>query len=126
MIGKNFLMPIDNNELDTRIALNFKRLSEGDYYHFENIFSPAEYTWYGDKEGRALLAFVSHFRMSGKVIVCMEQMLAEIENHFNTDGYFGPINDSEIYEQQLSGHSWLLRGLCEHYEAFGEHGRGGH
>ena len=45
MIGKNFLMPIDNNELDTRIALNFKRLSEGDYYHFENIFSPAEYTW---------------------------------------------------------------------------------
>lgn len=120
MIEKVLLIPIDNNELETRIALNFKRLSQGDYYHFENIFSPAEYTWYGDKEGRALLAFVSHFRMSGKVIACMEQMLTEIEKRFNADGYFGPIYDSEIHEQQLSGHSWLLRGLCEHYEAFGD------
>ena len=64
MIDKILLSPIDSNELDTRIDLNFKRLSEGDYYNFENIFSPSEYTWYGDKEGRALLAFVSHFRMS--------------------------------------------------------------
>ena len=47
MIDKAFLSPIDSNELDTRIDLNFRRLSEGDYYHFENIFSPSEYTLMG-------------------------------------------------------------------------------
>lgn len=118
MIGKQEIF--DQNELETRIALNFKRLSEGAYYAFENIFSPPEYDWYGDKEGRALLAFVSHFKISKKAIPCMERMLAEMENRFNTDGYFGPVYVDEIHEQQLSGHSWLLRGLCEHYEMFGD------
>ena len=112
--------PIDNTELEARIDLNFKRLSEGDYYSFENIFSPPKYSWYGDKEGRALLAFVSHYRISGRVIPCMEQMLSVMADRFNSDGYFGPIHKDYIHEQQLSGHSWLLRGLCEHYEAFGD------
>ena len=69
--------PIDSVELETRIDLNYKRLSEGDYYSFENIFAPAEYSWQGDKEGRALLAFVSHYKISGRSIPCMEQMLDE-------------------------------------------------
>lgn len=50
----------------------------------------------------------------------MEQMLAQMPAHLNADGYFGPIFTHEIHEQQLSGHSWLLRGLCEHYELFGD------
>ena len=50
----------------------------------------------------------------------MERMLASMQDHFNADGYFGPIYRDAIHEQQLSGHSWLLRGLCEHYEVFAD------
>ena len=110
------LKTIDPTELETRIMLNFKRLSGGDYFQFDKIFSPETYTWYGDKEGRALLAFVTHQRMSGRIIPCMTQMMAEMPHRFNADGYFGPIFGDKIHEQQLSGHSWLLRGLCEYYE----------
>lgn len=119
MNRENF-MSFDTVELETRISLNFKRLSEGDYYSFEKIFSPPEYSWYADKEGRALLAFVSHYKMSGKAISCMDLMLSNMKDHLNADGYFGPIYQDAIHEQQLSGHSWLLRGLCEHYEAFAD------
>ena len=111
-------MPIDPNELSTRIALNYRRLAEGDYYSLEKIFSPKEYSWQGDKEGRALLAFVSHYKISGKTIPCMEGMLEKMPQMLNRDGYFGVIDPNLIHEQQLSGHSWLLRGLCEHYEVF--------
>lgn len=116
----HFTKPIEKEELKTRIKLNFDRLANGDYYSFEKIFSPASYSWYGDKEGRALLAFACHFKISGKKIPCMEMMLAEMENRMNAEGYLGPIYRDKIHEQQLSGHSWLLRGLCEHYELFGD------
>ncbi len=114
------MIPVSEKELEERIKLNYQRLSTGDYYSIEDIFSPKKYDWYGDKEGRALLAFVCHYNISGAVIPCMEQMLAQIDSHFNSDGYFGPVWQSEIHEQQLSGHSWLLRGLCQHYEAFSD------
>lgn len=107
---------IEDAELAERIERNFKRLSEGDYYQFEKIFSPQTYTWYGDKEGRALLAFVSHWRISGRVIPCMPKLLEKLKDKCNADGYLGPVFPSQIHEQQLSGHSWLLRGLCEYYE----------
>ena len=110
----------NDTQLQTRIALNYQRLATGDYYSIEDIFSPAHYDWCGDKEGRALLAFMCHYKISGKIIPCMEQMLQQMPDHLNPQGYFGPIWETEIQEQQLSGHSWLLRGLCEHYEVFGD------
>ena len=113
-------IPINETELQTRIALNYRRLSTGDYYSIEDIFSPAHYDWCGDKEGRALLAFLCHYKISGQIIPCMEQMLEQLNDHLNSQGYFGPMWEHEIQEQQLSGHSWLLRGLCEHYEIFGD------
>lgn len=113
-------VPVNEAELQNRIALNYQRLSTGDYYSIEDIFSPKHYDWCGDKEGRALLAFMCHYKISGKIIPCMEQMLAQLPDHLNPQGYFGPIWEQEIQEQQLSGHSWLLRGLCEHYEIFGD------
>ena len=113
-------VPVNEAELQTRIALNYRRLSTGDYYSIDEVFSAEDYDWYGDKEGRALLAFLCHYKISGNVIPCMEQMLAQLDEHLNPQGYFGPIWEQEIQEQQLSGHSWLLRGLCEHYEIFGD------
>ena len=41
-----------------------------------------------------------------------------MDEHLNSRGYFGPVFEQDIHEQQLSGHSWLLRGLCAHYEVF--------
>jgi len=107
-------------ELARRIELNFTRLSEGDYYQIGEIFAPAEYDWPGDKEGRALLAFVSLYKATGKKIPCMEEMLALMPGKLNEKGYIGKAEDEIVIEQQLSGHSWLLRGLCEHYEQFGD------
>lgn len=112
------IVPISQSELNERITLNFRRLSEGDYYHIDQIFAPMDYGWYGDKEGRALLAFVSHYRISHQIIPCMQEMMAQMDAHLNADGYFGPMHPHAIDEQQLSGHSWLLRGLCEYHEAF--------
>lgn len=48
-------LPIDEQELRTRIDLSYDRLANGDYYRIDQIFSPSDYDWYGDKEGRALL-----------------------------------------------------------------------
>lgn len=51
---------LDEKELRERINLNRNRLLNDSYYTIDGIFSPSDYDWYGDKEGRALLAFVSH------------------------------------------------------------------
>lgn len=112
--------PISKQELKTRIDLNFSRLSGDPYYQIGDVFSPATYAWYGDKEGRALLAFVSHYKISGKKIPCMEQMMEKMPEMLNEKGYLGNVETDLFQEQQLSGHSWLLRGLCEYYEAFGD------
>lgn len=109
---------INETELQTRIDLNYNRLHDGDYYKIGEVFSPEDYDWYGDKEGRALLAFVSHYKISGKKIPCMQEMVEKLPEHLNEKGYFGPIFETEIHEQQLSGHSWALRGFCEYYEQF--------
>lgn len=50
----------------------------------------------------------------------MSLMLEKMGERLNTQGFFGPILEDDIHEQQLSGHSWLLRGLCEHYEYYGD------
>ncbi len=110
--------PISEKELQTRIALNAEHLENDPYYQIENVFSPAEYTWQGDKEGRALLAFVSHYKITGKKIACMEELLQKMSEKLNEKGYFGVPLENILSEQLLSGHSWLLRGLCEHYEQF--------
>ncbi len=111
---------LDQNELAERISRSFHRLADHEYYQIDDVFSDPDYDWYGDKEGRALLAFMSHYKISGNLIPCAEQMLAALPEKVNEGGYFGPLAGEVIHEQQLSGHSWFLRGLCEHYDAFGD------
>lgn len=110
----------DTSELNERIELNFNRLQSDAYYQIGDVFAPADYEWYGDKEGRALLAFVSHYKISGRKIPCMDEMMREMAKHCNAHLFFGPLSGEIIHEQQLSGHSWLLRGLCEYHEQFGD------
>lgn len=112
--------PVSEQELQHRIRLSYQRLSQTPYFHIENVFSPATYGWQGDKEGRALLAFVSHYKMTGEKIPCMEQLIAQYSEKCNELSYLGKIQTDIISEQCLSGHSWVLRGFCEHYEQFGD------
>jgi hypothetical protein len=109
---------ISKKELEERIKLNYDRLEKDPYYQIGDVFSPDDYDWYGDKEGRALLAFVSHYKISKKKIPCMDELISLLPHHLNEKGYMGKIFHNEIHEQQLSGHSWLLRGLCEYYLQF--------
>jgi hypothetical protein len=111
---------LNEAELQERIERSFRRLADSAYYQIGEIFSPADYDWPGDKEGHTLLAFMSHYKINGRVIPCMEQMLKALPEKVNEAGYFGPVMHELLHEQQLSGHNWLLRGLCEHYEVFGD------
>jgi len=110
---------INKTELNERIERNFCRLREP-YYDIDHVFSPLEYDWYGDKEGRALLAFVSHYAIHGRKIPCMEKMLDDIPKKTNKYYFFGDTDTDIINEQQLSGHNWYLRGLLSHYEIFSD------
>ena len=67
---------IPTDELNQRIKLNCNRMSAS-YYDIDNVFIKAA-RWPGDKEGRALLAFVCHYKMSGVKIPCMDKMIEKI------------------------------------------------
>ena len=109
---------ISDTELSERIKLNHRRMSEP-FYDIDNVFAPVDAKWPGDKEGRALLAFVSLVNAGESEIACMEQMIAQLPQRLNSKGCLGPVSDG-FFEQQLSGHSWLLRGLCEYYLKYGK------
>lgn len=114
---------IDTDELYERIALNKNRLLTGDEYAIENVFtSVGEYDWKGDMEGRALLAYVSHYKIDGVRAPWLDKFFSSYTEKTCGKLYFEAPENSKgiISEQQLSGHSWLLRGLCEHYECFGD------
>lgn len=110
---------VDETELKKRILKNAARLSDP-YYQIGEVFADAGYGWQGDKEGRALLAFVCHYEMLGEKNPCMEEMIAALPEKTNRYGYFGRTDTQWIDEQQLSGHSWYLRGLLAYYQQFGE------
>ena len=104
-------------ELHERIRRNQNRLLDS-YYQIDEIYQAFDAKWPGDKEGRALLAFVHHAEMTGFENPCMKPFLHQFEKKRNERGYLGPITEDHLFEQQLSGHSWMLRGLCAYYEHY--------
>ena len=114
---------IREEELSARIGLNKDRLTTGDKYQLDALLrSIGSYSWKGDMEGRALLAFMSHYKIDGSIIPCMNELYEVFEEKTCGRLYFVENADLNglVSEQQLAGHSWLLRGLCEHYECFGD------
>ena len=104
--------------MDIKIEKSFSRLSDAPYNDC-NLFSPAEYDWPGDWEGRALLAYCRLYSLTGEKIPAMEKIMSMLEQKTNRLGYFGKELDlNAIDEQQLSGHGWFLRGLMAYYELF--------
>jgi hypothetical protein len=107
-----------SGELLQRALLNFDRL-EGEEYRVPAVLrsKPEDtYEWPGDFEGRAILGLVMLARATHREPKYLTDIFTHLIPCFNGDGYLGkPIRDGIADEQQISGHSWLLRGLCEHY-----------
>ena len=102
------------------IEKNFQRLSAAPY-DFEHVLRGGECAWPGDFEGRALLAFLCHYHMSGREIPCMRRLMAALPEHTNEYLFIGDVPDGRtVNEQQLSGHNWYLRALVDWAETFGD------
>ena len=60
-------LPVSEKELEERIELNYNRLKDDPYYKINQVFSPSDYGWMGDKEGRVMHRRHSHrCEMTGK------------------------------------------------------------
>lgn len=104
--------------MDIRIEKSFERL-RSEPYATGNLFSPPDYDWPGDWEGRALLAYCRLYSLTGCKIPAMDKIMEMLCEKTNEQGYFGALLDTQaIDEQQLSGHGWFLRGLMAYYELF--------
>lgn len=107
-------------ELAERINRNFDRM-ESELYRPAAVYWSEEESggWPADKEGRTMLALVMDARASGRTPVYLKELVGMLPSHLNERGYMGSVHDF-VDEQQLSGHGWLLRALCEYYEWTGD------
>lgn len=102
-------------EIGARAGLLYSRL-ETPMYRPEMIFTVETAGWPGDWEGRTILALTMLAQTTGKEPAYLDAIVEQLENHCNEKGYMRQIlENGDVDEQQLSGHSWLLRGLCEYY-----------
>jgi hypothetical protein len=103
-------------ELGRRMGQNFGRL-QSDIYRPGALWRQTNWkSWPGDFEGRALLADTLLARATGEIPAYYDAMAGAYPKQLNEHGYFGPSLDGHaINEQQLSGHGWYLRALCEVY-----------
>jgi hypothetical protein len=102
-------------ELGFRSILNYTRL-EGQWYRPDEVFQADKHGWPGDWEGRVILALTLLAQSTHRTPAYLDEILSLIPAHLNSKGYFGLILPEGKYdEQHLSGHSWILRGLCEFY-----------
>ena len=108
-------------ELHQRLIRNARRLSAPEY-RAPQIFEEGR-DWPGDWQGRTMLALCSLYRGLNEgdperkaVFGQLREILEALPQHCNRDGYFGESFDGRVVnEQQVSGNSWFLRGLCEAY-----------
>jgi hypothetical protein len=105
-------------ELLTRAMKNYDRL-ESDIYTPGNVFpikqDPTSEGWAGDKEGRTILGLVMEAQATHREPVYLAEIIKIMPSKLNAKGYLGAIQGDTLNEQQLSGHGWFLRGLCEYY-----------
>lgn len=114
---KNF--SVQNNliegDLKRKAEHNLRRMNS-ELYDAEHCFKDSSYLWYGDWEGRTILSLVRLWQVLKRKPRNLDAIIAALDSHLNTDGYFGAVLDEHsINEQQLAGNSWVLRGLCEYY-----------
>lgn len=103
-------------ELAQRLDRNMDRL-ESEIYRPDAVFKADD--WPGDFVGRTILGTVLNSRASGRAPQYLQSIIEGLPSHLNEKGYLGPVYEGKD-EQQLSGHGWLLRGLCEYYTLTGD------
>ncbi|MBB6730808.1 beta-L-arabinofuranosidase domain-containing protein [Cohnella zeiphila] len=113
-------LPFESREaygsLYKRAVANFDRLEREDYDP-GHLFKESGYGWPGDWEGRTLLAWTLLARSTRREPKYLAQAMGMLDERTNEDGYFGTRHPAgTIDEQQLAGHSWYLRALCEYYD----------
>jgi hypothetical protein len=103
-----------------RAGISFARL-EGEWYRPHEVFRADRTGWPGDWEGRIILALTLMARATGREPAWLEEILARVPEYLNEKGFFGKVPPPGVAnEQQLSGHSWFLRGLVEHHFRTGD------
>lgn len=106
-------------DIKRRLLLNVGRLN-GEEYSEKNVYKPDSYEWYGDWEGRALLAVTSLGKYFEEISERRDELWSALDKHLNKDGYFGPpIDGKSVNEQQYAGNGWFLRALCLKYDITG-------
>jgi uncharacterized protein len=105
-------------EMETRALRNYDRL-ESDIYRPEMVFplkhNAVSQGWPGDYEGRVILGLTLQAQATHRTPRYLSEIISLIPQKVNEKGYLGPVMKDSILEQQLSGHGWFLRGLCEYY-----------
>jgi len=104
-------------DLGKRIERNFDRLEEVRYQPVVNkgCFREGKYRWPGDMEGRTILSLAMLQQSGERESKYLPKTMEMMPGRLNELGYFGINYFPKCDEQQLSGHGWLLRGLCELY-----------
>jgi len=103
-------------DLAVRALLNYSRL-EGHWYRPWEVFGADKHGWPGDWEGRVILALVSQATATHREPAWLRQILELLPKHLNERGYLGKIcEEGWANEQQLAGHSWLIRGLIAQHD----------
>jgi hypothetical protein len=115
---KEVIAKVEGN-LRKRMEQNSHRLEVGRYVPDSIYEIPSrqyhEEVWPGDLPGRLILGQTLLQKVSGREATYLKSIIDDLPNHFNELGYMGKIYKDILSEQQLSGHGWLLRGLCEYY-----------
>jgi len=104
-------------DLQKRILRNFDRLESPRFQPVENTgcLREAKYSWPGDMEGRTILSLAMLQQAVDREAKYLQQTMDLLPGRMNDKGYFGKNYFPKCDEQQLSGHGWYLRGLCELY-----------
>lgn len=113
-------------ELLERIRLNRQRLGD-DIYRYPQIFHHHS-EWPGDFEGRAILSLCSLYRAltgypeeQASISAQLSLIFDHIDEFTNEYHFFGKASqESYVDEQQISGNSWFIRGLCAYYNLTNE------
>ena len=113
-----------NGQLSKRLKLYTSRLLDN-LYDCPDVFHQTS-DWPGDFPGRTLLALTSIYLIYDEgsterqiIKERLDKFFKHLDMFTNENHFFGPLFDKRlINEQQLSGNSWYIRGLCRYYEIF--------
>jgi len=103
-------------DLRRRMALNFQRLHDRPFLFEAMVKASTAEEAPGDWIGRAIVGLSLLGQALGTEPHYLEEVIARLPSALNARGYIGEIRAAGAAdENQIAGHSGLLRGLCEYH-----------